>query len=66
MKKGWFTHTDLTAEQATELVARYTAKHVETEKSLAPDYKSWIVSARLPESGKPPRPDKTYQWRHWE
>ena len=49
MKKGWFTHTDLTAEQASELVARYTAKHVETEKSLAPDYKSWIVSARLPE-----------------
>lgn len=65
MKKGWFTHTDLTAEQATELVARYAAKHVITKKSLSSDYKTWIVSARLPESEKSPRPDKTYQWRHW-
>ena len=66
MKKGWFTHSDLTAEQATELVARYTAKHVETEKCLAPDYKSWILSARLPEPDKPPRVDKTHQWRQRE
>lgn len=66
MKKGWFTHTDLTAEQAAELVARYTSNHVKTEKSLSSDYKTWIVSARLPESEKPPRADKTYQWRHWE
>lgn len=66
MKKGWFIQPDLTREQADELVARYTAKGVQVEKSLSPDYKSWIVSARLPEANKPPRADKTYQWRHWE
>jgi len=66
MKKGWFTQPDLTCEQADELVARYTAKGVQVEKNLSPDYKTWIVSARLPESDKPPRADKTYQWRHWE
>ena len=66
MKKGWFTHTGLTEPEANELVARYAANRAETEKSLATDYKSWIVSVRLPESDKPPRADKTYQWRHWE
>ena len=66
MKKGWFTHTDLTAEQAAELVARYAANHVKTEKAFhltirpglsVPDYLSQ----------KPPRVQiKLTQWRHWE
>ncbi|WP_108701579.1 hypothetical protein [Phytobacter sp. SCO41] len=66
MKKGWFNHVNLSEAQANELVARYRANGVETQKSLAPDYLTWIVSALLPESAKPPRADKTYQWRHWE
>ncbi|VVT52225.1 Phage protein [Kosakonia radicincitans] len=63
MKKGWFHHTDLTDSQAKGLVARYTARGVETSKSLSPDYLSWIVSAYLPE-GKPSRSGDSKFRRH--
>ncbi|XUV80227.1 hypothetical protein ACREYP_13975 [Enterobacter sp. TMH.L2] len=65
MKKGWFQHDNLTAEQAEELVTRYKANGVVTEKSLAPDYTNWIVSALLPEGKTPPRIDRTYQQPCW-
>lgn len=65
MKMGWFRHDNLTESQASELVARYSANKVRTEKSLAPDYKSWTVSAFLPEEPKPPRIDHTFQQRYW-
>lgn len=65
MKKGWFQQCDLTAAQADELVARYKANGVITEKSLASDYTTWIVSALLPEGKNPPRVDRTYQQPCW-
>lgn len=63
MKKGWFHHSDLTESQAKELVARYTARGVETEKSLSPDYLSWNVSAFLPEGKAPRRGDSKFRGR---
>lgn len=65
MKTGWFQHVDLTDDQADELVARYAAKRIKTEKSLSADYKTWIVSALLPEDARPPRTDKTFKNRFW-
>jgi len=65
MKMSWFHHTYLTEDQAHELVARYAAKHVRTEKSLSPDYKSWTVSALLPEGTNQPRISRTFQQKIW-
>ncbi|MCT4701199.1 hypothetical protein MUA02_04425 [Enterobacteriaceae bacterium H20N1] len=65
MKQGWFQHSYLSEEQANELVERYGAKNIKTEKSLSADYKTWTVSALLPESANPPRVDRTYQNRYW-
>lgn len=65
MKMSWFLHNDLTEEQANYLVDRYRAKNVKTEKKLSPDYLTWSVSVLLPESAKPPRPDRRYQQQYW-
>ncbi|EDE3099813.1 hypothetical protein [Citrobacter sedlakii] len=65
MKKSWFHHTGLTETQADELLSRYRANNVRAEKSLAPDYLSWIVIAFLPESPRPPRQDRRYQQSTW-
>ena len=65
MKMSWFHHTYLTDTQANELVARYAAKRVRTEKSLSPDYKSWTVSALLPEGSCQPRISRTFQQKIW-
>lgn len=48
MKYSWFQHPDCTTEQAEQLVSRYQARGIVTEKSLNADYLSWTVSARLP------------------
>jgi len=66
MKMTWFNYDNLTSEEADELVARYTRNGIKTEKSLSVDVRFWIVSALLPESGQPPRTDKTFQQRMWE
>lgn len=65
MKKGWFQHTDLSESQANELVERYSAKKIRTEKTLSTDYKTWTVNALLPEAEHVPRVDKTFQQRIW-
>lgn len=65
MKKDWFAHTDLTTEEAEELVARYREKGVKVEKCLAADPRLWIVSAYLPEASKTPRQEKTFQQKLW-
>ncbi len=57
MKMTWFQHPVCTTEEADELVARYRARGVKTERSLNPDYTTWTVSAFLPTSSKPARPD---------
>ncbi|EAA4085037.1 hypothetical protein DO628_24590 [Salmonella enterica subsp. salamae] len=65
MKYSYFQHTECTTQQADELVARYRARGVKTERSLNPDYTTWTVSAFLPTSGKPARPDNRWRNRVW-
>ena len=65
MKKGWFTHTGLTTEEANDLVARYQGKGVPVEKSLDVDPRFWIVSALLPEQSSPPKTQQTLRSRAW-
>ncbi|MBB1199627.1 hypothetical protein EGM70_04825 [Enterobacteriaceae bacterium 89] len=65
MKRSWFQHSNLTTEQAEQLIARYSENHVMTEKSLDFDLIHWTVSAYLPESKRSPIPDRRYQQRFW-
>lgn len=65
MKYSWFHHHDCTTEQADELMARYRARGVKTERSLNPNYTTWTVSAFLPTSSKPARPDNRWRNRVW-
>lgn len=65
MKLTWFNYPDCTTEQADELVSQYRRRGVPVERSLNPDYKTWTVSARLPESNNPPRADRRWQNRVW-
>ncbi|EMK2609345.1 hypothetical protein QU896_03180 [Citrobacter freundii] len=65
MKFSWFHHHECTTEQADELVARYRAKQIKTERSLDNDFIHWTISAFLPETSKPPRQDRTWQQRIW-
>lgn len=50
MKFTWFHHTDCSTEQADELLAQYQRRGVRVERSLNPDYITWTISVRLPES----------------
>ncbi|EAR9142152.1 hypothetical protein EZX63_22860 [Salmonella enterica subsp. enterica serovar Oranienburg] len=65
MKYSWFHHHDCTTEQADELVVRYRARGVKTERGLNPDYTTWTVSAFLPAYSKPARPDNRWRNRVW-
>ncbi|ECC3255685.1 hypothetical protein YD04_002142 [Salmonella enterica subsp. enterica] len=65
MKKTWFQHSECTTEQADDLQQQYRARGVSVERSLNPDYLTWTISVRLPESAKPPRIDRRWQNRMW-
>ncbi|WP_368277771.1 hypothetical protein AB3N49_12515 [Enterobacter cloacae] len=65
MKKSWFTHTGLTAEEANELVTRYKSKGVPVEKSLDIDPRLWIVSALLPQQKSAPKKQQSMRSRTW-
>ncbi|WP_317179156.1 hypothetical protein [Lelliottia amnigena] len=65
MKETWFHHSDCTTQQADELLAQYRRRGVLAERSLNPDYITWTVSAKLPESKNPPRPSNRWQNRVW-
>ena len=65
MNLTWFQHNDCTTEQADELLVQYRSRGIAVERSLNPDYKTWTVSARLPESKNPPRADRRWQNRMW-
>lgn len=65
MKYSWFHHTDCSTEQADELVKSYKARGVRVERSLNPDYVTWTVSAFLPTSNTPARPDSRWRNRMW-
>ena len=65
MKFSWFHHHECTTEQADELVEKYRARGVKTERSLNRDNITWTVSVQLPESEKAPRPSKVWQNRAW-
>ncbi|EDW7806533.1 hypothetical protein GUN87_004529 [Salmonella enterica] len=51
--------------QADKLVVRYRERGVKTERGLNPDYTTWTVSAFLPTSSKPARPDNRWRNRVW-
>ncbi|WP_449549435.1 hypothetical protein [Lelliottia amnigena] len=65
MKYSYFHHTDCSTEQADELLQRYKARGVRVERSLNPDYVTWTVSAYLPTSNSPARPDNRWRNRMW-
>lgn len=65
MKYSWFQHPECTAEQAEQLVSRYQARGIVTEKSLNPDYLSWTVSARLPVCARPGYTPRSLRQRIW-
>lgn len=65
MKSTWFTHDPVDTITANELIARYAARKIKAQKTLATDPRLWLVSAYLPEGNHPPRRDKTYEQRIW-
>ena len=65
MKYSWFHHHECTTEQADELVEKYRARGVKTERSLNRDNITWTVSVQLPESEKAPRPSRVWQSKAW-
>lgn len=65
MRKTWFHHTECSTEQADELVATYQRRGVKVQRSLNPDYVTWTVSAYLPTSNSPARPDNRWRNRMW-
>lgn len=65
MKLSWFVHDPVDAETAEFLISRYTARNIQTQKTLATDQRLWLVSALLPESNFEPRRDKTYENHIW-
>lgn len=66
MKFSWFHHHECTTEQADELVEKYRARGVKTERSLNRDNITWTVSAQLPEGDNAPRPSRVWQSKAWE
>jgi hypothetical protein len=65
MKETWFYHMECTTEQAEELLAQYRRRGVKVERSLNPDLITWTVSAFLPTSNTPARPDSRWRNRMW-
>ncbi|EEX2875386.1 hypothetical protein ACVTXV_000867 [Escherichia coli] len=65
MKFSWFHHHECTTEQADELVEKYRARGVKTERSLNRDNITWTVSAQLPEGDNAPRPSRVWQSKVW-
>lgn len=65
MKSTWFYHDPVDTATANELIARYAARKIKAQKTLATDPRLWLVSAYLPEGNHPPRRDKTYEQRIW-
>jgi hypothetical protein len=63
--KTWFVHDPVDSETAEILISRYTARNIQTRKTLAADPRLWLVSALLPESDREPRRDRTYESRAW-
>lgn len=65
MKRTWFAHDPVDTATANELISRYTARNIQTQKTLATDPRLWLVSAYLPEYREEPIPSKTYQHAIW-
>lgn len=65
MKKSWFTHVNLSTEEADELVERYREKGVRVEKTLDTDPRYWIVSAELPQQKSNPMTAQSMRSRAW-
>lgn len=65
MSKSWFHHPNCTTEEANQLILSYTARNIKTEKQLAADYKSWVVSALLPELNHIPQPSRRWEQPIW-
>lgn len=65
MQKTWFTHDPVDTDTANELLSRYAARNIQTQKTLATDPRLWLVSALLPEGKREPRRDTTYEHKCW-
>jgi len=65
MHMTWFTREPLDSETAASLISSYTARNIQTQKTLAADPRLWLVSALLPEGNREPRRDRTYENRVW-
>ena len=63
--KTWFVHDPVDSETAEILISRYTARNIQTHKTLAADPRLWLVSALLPESDREPSRDRTYENSVW-
>lgn len=65
MQKTWFTHDPVDTDTPNELLSRYAARNIQTQKTLATDPRLWLVSALLPEGNREPRRDTTYEHKCW-
>lgn len=65
MRQTWFTHDPVDTDTANELLSRYAARNIQTQKTLATDPRLWLVSALLPEGTREPRRDTTYEHKCW-
>ncbi|MDR0805969.1 MAG: hypothetical protein LBN41_04365 [Enterobacteriaceae bacterium] len=65
MKKSWFHYSDCTTEEAEMLMREYRSRGVQVERNLNKNFKTWTVSALLPELSRTPRTDRRYQNRFW-
>lgn len=65
MKMTWFTHDEMSYQEANELIERYQKSGVQTRKSISLDMKHFLVSALLPEYASEPKGRSQYQSRMW-
>lgn len=65
MRETWFTHDPVDPSTANELLSRYAARNIQTQKTLAADPRLWLVSALLPEFRSEPKPSRQYKNPIW-
>ena len=65
MRQTWFTHDLVDTDTAKELLSRYAARNIQTQKTLATDPRLWLVSALLPEFSSEPISSRQYKNLMW-
>ncbi|PPC63890.1 hypothetical protein C1Y41_04395 [Pantoea sp. ICBG 1758] len=66
MKRSWFQHYPMSDNEASNLIAYYQKRGVQTQKSLTADPRFFVVSAFLPMSNYIPPSQRSFINRLWQ